>query len=81
MNTLEELSTFAFVLLKVLVATAPRKKHGYASHEPLPALPGTPSDYQATQNKALGGQKASGLLSTGHEGTATGCMIRSRFLH
>jgi hypothetical protein len=43
MATLDEIHTVAFVLLKVLVVTAPRKKQGCASNAPL-----------AAQNRTLG---------------------------
>jgi hypothetical protein len=32
LTTLDEINTIAFVLIKVLVAAAPRKKHGCVSH-------------------------------------------------
>jgi hypothetical protein len=54
MATLDEINTIVFVLLKVLVVTAPRKKQGCVSHEPLPALTDTTLAHQTTQDESCG---------------------------
>jgi hypothetical protein len=62
MSTLDEISTLAFVLLKILVATAPKKKHGCASHEPLRALANQATENESTEWSA----SARNIASTGY---------------